>query len=177
MTNRIRRGAVLASLASLASIPALAADPVPDSRYAGETTQRGHLRFEFRISEDGDRVERLFTQFRAPRCERAENGTQGSIRVRSIRLDEDGTFFRRGRERARLRPSGAFEGGTQIERFRIRGRFPTTDRGRGRLRVTVEVRNRAGETIDTCRMGRRIVRWSADRLGVDPDPDYSIPAA
>jgi hypothetical protein len=177
MTFRIRRVAVLGSLASLAAVPALAADPVPDSRYAGQTSQaRDSLRFEFRTSEDGSRVERLFTQFRTPRCERARNGTQGSIRVRSIAV-EDGTFFKRGKETARLRPSGSFEGGTQIERYRIRGRFPTPDRARGRLRVTVEVRNKAGETIDTCTMGKRRVTWSADRLGVDPDVDYQIPAA
>ena len=35
MTLRIRRVAVLASLASLAAVPALADDPIPDSRYAG----------------------------------------------------------------------------------------------------------------------------------------------
>ena len=177
MTHRIRRVAVMASLASLAAVPALAADPVADSRYEGQTSQGANgLRFEFRTSTDGSRVERLFTQFRARRCERADNGTQGSIRVRSIAI-EDGTFSRRGRETARLRPSGSFAGGTQIERYRIRGRFPTSERARGTLRVTVEVRNKAGETIDRCRMGKRRVTWSADRLGVGPEVDYPIPAA
>jgi hypothetical protein len=176
MTHRIRRVAVLASLASLAAVPALAADPVPGSRYVGQTSQGGDPRFEFRVSDDASRVQRVFAQFRARRCERARNGTQGSIRVRSIAI-EDGTFSRRGRETARLRPSGSFEGGTQIERYRIRGRFPTSERARGTLRVTVEVRNKAGETIDTCRMGKRRVTWSADRLGVGPEVDYRIPAA
>ena len=120
-------------------------------------------------------MQRVFAQFRARRCERARNGTQGSIRVRSIAI-EDGTFFKRGKETARLRPSGSFEGGTQIERYRVRGRFPTPERARGTLRVTVEVRNKAGETIDTCTMGKRTVRWSADRLGVDPEVEYPIPA-
>jgi hypothetical protein len=175
MTHRIRRVAVLASLASLVAVPALAVEPVPDSRYAGETSQRGELRFEFRTSEDGTRVERLFTQFRARRCELAENGTQGSIRVQSIAIEDDGTFFRRGKETARLKPSGSFAGGTQIERYRIRGRFPTSETARGRLRVTVEVRNKAGETIDTCRMGKRRVTWSADRLGVGPEAAYELP--
>jgi hypothetical protein len=175
MTHRIRRVAVLASLASFAAVPALAADPVPGARYVGETSQRNDPRFEFRVSDDGSRVQRVFTQFRARRCERARNGTQGSIRVRSIAI-EDGTFFKRGRETARLKPSGSFEGGTQIERYRIRGRFPTSERARGTLRVTVEVRNKAGATIDTCRMGKRRVTWSADRLGVGPEVDYPIPS-
>ncbi len=177
MTHRTRRVAVLASLASMAAVPALAADPIPDSRYVGQTSQGNNsLRFEFRVSADGARAERVFTQFRARRCERARNGTQGSIRVSRIAI-EDGSFFKRGRETARLRPSGSFEGGTQIERYRIRGRFPTPDVARGTLRVTVEVRNKAGETIDTCRMGKRRVTWSADRLGVVPDADYQLPGA
>jgi hypothetical protein len=168
MTHRIRRVAVLASLASLAAVPALAADPVPDSRYAGETSQRGSLRFDFRVSEDGSRLERLVTQFRTPRCERARNGAQGSIRVASIAV-QDGSFSVRGKERATLKPSGSFEGGTQIERYTIKGRFTTADHATGTLRVAVEVRNKAGETIDTCAMGSKRVTWSADRLGVDPE--------
>jgi len=169
MNPRIRRVAVLAALASTAAVPALAADPIPDSRYGGQTSQRGALVFEFRVSADGSRVERLFTQFRARRCENAENGAQGSIRVASIALQDDGSFSKRGKETARLKPSGSFEGGSQIERYRITGRFPTPETATGTLRVTVEVRNKAGETIDTCRMGRRTVTWSAERLGVVPE--------
>ena len=169
MTYRIRRVAVLAALASLAAVPALAADPVPDSRYAGTTIQlQNTLRFEFRTSADGSHAERLFTQFRTPNCERARNGAQGSIRVDSIAI-EDGAFFKRGKETARLGKSGSFAGGTQIERYRIRGHFTTAETARGRLRVTVEVRNKAGDTIDTCRMGKRTVTWSVERLGVGPE--------
>jgi hypothetical protein len=171
MTHRIRRVAVLAALASLAAVPALAADPIPGSRYAGQTIQaKNTLRFEFRTSADGSRAERLFTQFRTPKCERAENGAQGSIRVDSIAI-VDGSFFKRGKETARIQPSGSFEGGTQIERYRIRGSFPTAETAKGTLRVRVEIRNKAGETIDTCRMGRRTVTWSAERLGVGPDTE------
>jgi hypothetical protein len=170
MTPRIRRVAVLAALASTAAVPALAANPIPDSRYVGQTSQRGALRFEFRVSADGSRVERLFTQFRARRCENAENGTQGSIRVGAIALQDDGSFSKRGKETARIKPSGSFAGGTQIERFRISGRFPTAETAKGTLRVTVEVRNKAGETIDTCSTGRRAVTWTADHLGVIPEP-------
>ena len=171
MTHRIRRVAVLASLASLAAVPALAADPVPDSRYAGQTIQlQNTLRFEFRTSADGSHVERLFTQFRTPKCERARNGAQGSIRVPSIAIT-DGAFSKRGKETARLAPSGSFAGGSQVERYRIRGRFTTAERAQGTLRVSVEVRNKAGDTIDTCVMGKRTVTWSADRLGVGPDEE------
>jgi hypothetical protein len=170
MTHRIRHVAVLAALASLGAAPALAAlaaDPIPDSRYAGETSQRGSLRFEFRTSEDGSEAERVFTQFRAPRCERAENGTQGSIRVASIPIT-DGAFAVKGKERAKLKPSGSFAGGTQIERYSIRGHFASGDLAKGSLKVTVEVRDKAGDTIDTCKMGKNPVSWSADRLGVEP---------
>jgi hypothetical protein len=167
MTHRTSRVAVLAALASLAAVPAVAADPVPDSRYAGETSQRGSLSFDFRVSEDGTRAERVFTQFRAPNCERARNGTQGSIRVRSIAID-DGRFAAKGKEKARLKPSGSFKGGTQIERFRIRGRFASGELAKGTLKVTVEVRNAAGDTIDTCTMGKRVT-WSANRLGIEPE--------
>ena len=169
MTPRIRRVAVLAALASSAAVPALAADPIPDSRYAGETSQaRNSLRFEFRVNADGSRVERLFTQFRTPKCERARNGAQGSIRVDTIAI-VDGAFANRGKETARLAPSGSFQGGTQIERYRLSGRFTTPETAVGRLRVTVEVRNKAGVTIDTCTMGNRRVTWTAARLGVVPD--------
>ena len=34
--------------------------------------------------------------------------------------------------------------------------------------VTVEVRNKAGAIIDTCKMGKRVT-WAADRLGVEPE--------
>jgi hypothetical protein len=170
MNPRIRRVAVLAALASTVAVPALAADPVADSRYEGQTSQGANgLRFEFRTSTDGSRVERLFTQFRARDCERARNGTQGSIRVASIAI-EDGSFATRGKEEARLKPSGSFAGGTQIERYRIRGRFTTDDVAKGTLRVTVEVRNKAGDTIDTCTMGKRVT-WSAERLGIEPETE------
>ncbi len=169
MTHRIRRGAVLAALAALAAAPALAADPVPDSSYAGETTQANGLRFEFRVSEDGAHVERLLTQFRTPRCDRARNGTQGSIRVRSLSINED-SFSKRGKEKARLAPSGSFKGGTQIERYRLAGIFSTPETAVGTLKVTVEVRNKAGVTIDNCKMGKRVT-WAADRLGVLPETD------
>ena len=169
MTPRIRRVAVLAALASTAAVSAMAADPVADSRHEGRTSQANGLRFEFRTSEDGSRVERLFTQFRARTCERADNGTQGSIRVAASRI-EDGSFAHRGKETARLAPTDSFEGGTQIERYRIRGRFTTPERAVGTLRVSVEVRNKAGVTIDTCTMARRAT-WSADRLGVVPETE------
>jgi hypothetical protein len=169
MTHRIRRGAVLAALTSLVAVPALAADPVPDSRYAGETTQANGLRFEFRVSEDGSHVERLFTQFRTPRCERARNGTQGSIRVESLAVN-GGSISKRGKEKARLAPSGSFKGGTQIERYRLTGFFSTPETAEGTLKVTVKVRNKAGDLIDTCKMGKHVT-WAADRLGVVPETE------
>ena len=169
MNPRIRRVAVLAALASTVAVPALAADPVADSRYEGQTSQGANgLRFEFRTSTDGSKVERLLTQFRARRCERADNGTQGSIRVASAAID-DGAFAKRGKETARLAPSGSFQGGSQIERYRIRGHFATPERAVGTMRVTVEVRNKAGATIDTCTTGKRAITWSAERLGVGPE--------
>ena len=170
MNPRIRRVAVLAALASTVAVPALAADPIADSRYEGQTSQGADgLRFEFRTSADGSRVERLFTQFRARRCESAENGTQGSLRVASAAIDDDGAFAKRGKETARIPASGSFQGGSQVERYRIRGRFATSERAVGTMRVTVEVRNQAGATIETCTSGRRAVTWSAERLGVGPD--------
>ena len=87
MTHRIRRVAVVTALASLTAASALRrADPVPDSRYAGETTQTGDLRFEFRTSADGSNVERLFTQFRATKCDRAAQRHAGQ---HPRRLDRD----------------------------------------------------------------------------------------
>ena len=169
MNPRIRRVALLAALASTVAVPALAADPVADSRYEGQTSQGANgLRFEFRTSADASRVERLFTQFRARRCERADNGTQGGIRVASAAIDAEGAFAKRGKETARIPPSGSFKGGSQVERYRIRGHFATSERAVGTLRVTVEVRNKAGDTIDTCTTGKRAITWSAERLGVEP---------
>jgi hypothetical protein len=172
MTHRIRRAAVLATLASFGAVPAIAvamaADPIPDSRYAGVTSQRGDLRFEFRTSADGSAAERIFTQFRARNCERAKKGTQGSIRVAEAAI-ADGVFSARGKERAKIPASGSFAGGTQVERYRIRGHFASGDLAKGSLRVTVVVRNKAGDVIDTCTTGDKAVKWSSDRLGVDPD--------
>ena len=171
MTHRIRRAAVLATLASLGAVPAMAAmaaDPLPDSRYAGETSQRGSLRFDFNTSADAGAAERIVTQFRARNCENAKQGTQGSIRVASTPI-VDGVFSKKGKEKARIAPSGSFAGGTQIERYRIRGHFASAELAKGTLTVTVEVRNKAGDTIDTCTTGDKPVHWSADRLGVDPD--------
>jgi hypothetical protein len=169
MTHRIRRAAILTAAASLISVSAFAAaDPTPDSRYAGSTSQAGGLRFEFRTSADGSKAERILTQFRAPRCERARNGAQGSIRVRSVRI-ADGAFAARGSEKAALPASDSFGGGTQIERYSIRGHFKSGERAKGTLSVRVTVKDKAGAVIDRCTMGKRTARWRADRLGVVPD--------
>ena len=164
MHDATRFAAAIAVLVALAAAPAYAAAPVPDARYGGQTSQ-GQLRFEFRTSVDGSEIERLFTQFRTPNCDNADNGAQGSIRARDINLVAD-EFVAEGRETVRLPAQGGFDGGTQVERYRISGRFPTSDRARGTMRVTVKVKNRAGDVIATCRHGKRIT-WVADRLGVD----------
>jgi hypothetical protein len=169
MTHRIRRVAVVASLASLTTASAFAAaDPVPDSRYAGTTSQADGLRFEFRTSVDGSQALKLFTQFRARHCERAQNGTQGSIRVAATDIT-DGAFEATGKEKAKIPASGSFQGGTQVERFTIRGHFKSGELAKGTLRVKVTVKNKAGDVIDTCTMGKRTPTWSADRLGVGPE--------
>lgn len=159
---------MLGTLGALVAAPALAADPVPGARYAGQTTQ-GKLRFEFRVSADGTQVERLFTQFRAPHCEDAKSRAQGSLRPGLIAVRE-GTFAKRGKEVERLKPQGRFEGGKQIERYSIEGRFATPEEATGSLEVTVEVRDADGETISTCEH-RRPITWSADRLGVGPETE------
>lgn len=168
MRLRIRRVAVLASLSSLVAVPALAADPVASSRYAGTTSQSGSLRFEFSISADGKRAERLVAQFRTPKCTTSPTGTQGSLRPRSIALAGD-RFTKQGKETARLPAAGRFKGGTQVERYKLTGRFPSADTAKGTLKVTVEIRDKAGKTVDDCTTRKRVT-WSADRLGVVPEP-------
>ena len=167
MPHRICRVLVPALLAALAAVPALAAEPVPDSRYEGQTSQGARYRLEFRVAPDATRVERLLAQFKVTTCEQSERGTQGSLRIAAIGID-DGRFAVRGKETARLRRAGEFEGGEQIERYRLTGHFPDGEQARGRLKVTVEIRDRAGETVDTCTSAKRI-SWSADRLGVGPE--------
>ena len=165
--------ATVGTLALLATAPALAADPVAGARYAGVTSQAGGLRFEFRVSGDGSRVKRALIQFRAGNCENAESKAQGSLRPPGIGI-VDGTFEREGKEVETLPEQGGFSGGTQIERYRVRGRFPTSGRAKGTLRVRVEIRDRQGNTISTCRHNKRIT-WRADRLGVGPD--FTLPLA
>ena len=156
--------ATVGTLALLATAPALAADPVAGARYAGLTSQAGALRFEFRVADDGSRVEKALIQFRAGNCENAESKAQGSLRPPGIGI-VDGTFERTGKEVEKLPQQGGFSGGTQIERYRVRGHFPTPERAKGRLRVRVEIRDKQGNTISTCTHNKRIT-WSADRLGV-----------
>jgi hypothetical protein len=166
MTHRCAAIGVLGGLTVLAAAPALAADPVAGARYAGETSQ-GNLRFEFRVAEDSSRVEKALIQFRAGNCENAESKAQGSLRPPGIGI-VDGAFERTGKEVEKLPRQGAFSGGTQIERYTVKGRFPTTERAKGTLKVRVEIRDKQGNTISTCKHNKRIT-WAADRLGVGPD--------
>ena len=166
MPARYRRAAVLAALAALIAVPALAAEPVADARYEGQTSQGERYRLAFRVAPDAAHVERLIAQFRTATCEESEIGTQGTLRIASIAI-ADGRFATSGKETARLRPAGKFEGGKQIERYRIAGHFPDAESARGTLRVRVEIRDRSGATIDNCTSAKRIA-WSADRLGIIP---------
>jgi len=168
MTHRTRRIAGLAALA-LAAGPALAfagADPAPDANYAGDTSQ-GKLRFEFKTSADGSRVERLFAQYRAPHCENATSKAQGSIRQKGLAIT-DGSFARRGLEVVRLKPQGNFAGGKQIEKFSIRGHFVSPELAKGTLNVKVTITAKSGAVISTCTHSKPIT-WFSDRLGVGPE--------
>jgi hypothetical protein len=173
MTHRIAAIGAVGGLAVLAAAPALAADPVAGARYAGETSQAGHLRFEFRVADDGSRVEKALIQFRAGNCENAESKAQGSLRPPGIPI-VDGAFARVGKEVEKLPSEGGFSGGKQIERYRVKGHFATTEKAKGVLRVRVEIRDNDGNTISTCRHDKRIT-WSADRLGVGPGTEEPTP--
>jgi hypothetical protein len=167
MSHQTRRVCALSAVAMLAAaVPAFAADPVAGARYAGQTSQPGPLRFEFSTSADGARVEKLLAQFVTPKCVTSSSGTQGTLRPRPIAIVGD-HFSSRGKETAKLRKAGSFKGGSQIERYRISGRFPDADTARGTLKVTVEVRDKTGRQVDSCTT-RRTIAWSADRLGVGP---------
>ena len=168
MTHRFAAIGVLGGLTVLAAAAALAADPVAGARYAGETSQN-NLRFEFRVAQDGSRVEKALIQFRAGNCENAESKAQGSLRPPGIGI-VDGAFQRTGKEVEKLPEQGAFSGGTQIERYTVRGHFPTAERAKGRLKVRVEIRDKDGNTISTCKHNKRIT-WVADRLGVGPETE------
>ncbi len=171
MTHRFAAIGLLGGLTVLAAAPALAADPVPGARYAGETSQ-GNLRFEFRVADDGSRVQRALIQFRAGNCENAESKAQGSIRPPGIGI-VDGAFERTGKEVERLPEQGDFGGGKQIERYTVKGSFPTEERAKGTLKVRVEIRDKQGNTISTCKHNKRIT-WAADRLGVGPDTEDPV---
>jgi hypothetical protein len=167
MPHRTVRFALFAVLASPGAALALAAEPVPGSRYAGQTSQGHGFRFEFRTSAGGTSVEKLLAQFKTPKCETSRTGTQGSIRVASIPI-AGGRFVKRGKEQARLKPAGKFKGGRQIERYRIAGSFPDGERATGTLEIDVTIRDRSGDVVDSCTV-RKPVTWSADRLGVGPE--------
>ncbi len=167
MRLSLRRVAVPAALATLAVVPAVAAEPVADARYEGQTSQGERYRFAFRVGPGATHVERLFAQFRTPACTSSEKGTQGSVRIERIAI-ADGAFAASGKEVARLAPAGDFKGGRQIERFRVIGHFPDAERARGKLRIRVVIRDRTGEIVDTCTTAKQI-SWSADRLGVGPE--------
>jgi hypothetical protein len=152
---------------ALAATPALATQPVADSRYAGQTSQGDRYRLEFRVAPDARRVERVLAQFRTPACTHSPRGTQGNLRIAGAAIDGD-RFTARGKETARLAPAGKFEGGKQIERYTLAGHFPDAERATGTLKITVEIRDKAGDEVDRCTTAKR-VRWSADRLGVSAD--------
>jgi hypothetical protein len=166
---KLRLCALSAVATLVAAVPAFAANPVAGSRYAGQTAQSGPLRFEFSTSADGTRVEKLVAQFVTPKCVTSRSGTQGTIRPRPIAI-VGGHFSARGKETAKLRKAGRFKGGSQIERYRIRGHFPDADTAKGTLRVTVEVRDSTGRQVDSCTT-KRTITWSADRLGVGPETE------
>jgi hypothetical protein len=169
MSHRTRRLCALSAVATLVAVPAFAADPVAGSRYAGETSRAPGSRFEFSTSADGGHVEKLVAQFRTRKCVTSRTGTQGTIRPKPIAI-VDGRFSARGKEIAKLRKAGSFKGGSQVERYRINGRFPTADMAKGTLKVTVEIRDKTGEQVDSCTT-KRTITWSADRLGVGPESE------
>ncbi len=141
--------------------------PVADSRYDGQTSQGERYRFEFRVGPGATSVERLFAQFRTPKCETSRTGTQGSVRIRGVPIAEAASRTS-GKETARLKAAGEFEGGRQIERYRVIGHFPDDERARGELRITRRDPRPAGDVVDRCTTAKRIT-WSADRLGVGPE--------
>ena len=157
MTHRIRRVAVVSGACPLTTASAFAAaDPVPDSRYAGQTSQTGDLRFEFRTSADGSNAEKLFTQFRA---KKVRAGRERHAGQHPRRLDRD--HRRRlpgssGKEKAKLKGDRLVRGAEpQIERYSIRGHFKSGEPPRARSSVKSHgPRTRPAYVIDTCTSGQ-----------------------
>ena len=172
MTGRLLAAGIAATVCLVA--PAPAATPVGKADYAGSTSQGKSLTVSLRTKSTRV-VSRVSIQFRAKRCQLAKKGTRGTIHGRSLRVRSRGVIVKRGSERHKLPATATFSGGTQVETYRLRGRFTSSDRITGTLRITVRVFNRAGFLVDTCTTPRAI-RWKADRLGdlTEPDP-YDLP--
>lgn len=148
--------------------PALAQEK--NAQYYGRTAQK--LEMEIRTSTTARSVTRVRFDFRANVCGFARNGAQGQISTRQRMRVRSRSFRGRGRETARIpRNAGSFGGGTQIERWNVRGRFTADgERAFGSVRMVVEIRNRAGRLVDTCRTRGRI-KFNARSVGVD----YELP--
>jgi hypothetical protein len=170
MRGRLLAAGIAASLPLVLALPAVAATPRPDARYAGTTSQGRDHAVSLRTRSTRS-IARLRIEFEANQCRLARQGTQGAIRAPSVRVRRgSGRFVKRGSERAAIRGFGF-----QRETYRVRGRFTTRDRARGTLRITVRVFNRSGLLVDQCTTARPI-RWSVDRLG-DISPPYQLPGA
>jgi hypothetical protein len=167
MTGRHLSAAGIAACLAL-SVPATAATPVANKRYAGTTSQGRDHAVTLRTGTTRV-IKRLRIQFEANRCRLARQGTRGAIVARSVRVARgSGRFSERGSERANIPDYGY-----QREIYRVRGRFTTADRARGTLSITVRVFRSGGLLVDECTT-RRAIRWKADRLG-DISPPYELP--
>ena len=131
MRLSLRRAAVPAALATLVVVPAVAAEPVADARYEGQTSQGEQLPVRRSASARARPASSGCSRSSARRrATSSEQGTQGSLRIERIAI-ADGAFATSGKEAARLAPAGDFEGGRQIERYRVIGHFPDGERARG----------------------------------------------
>ena len=174
--SRLAPAACSAVLLLALALPAGAAAPVKGATYQGRTAQGEQFNVRLRISSQGRLVQRTRIDWRVQDCERARKGVRGTARFSSVRIRR-GRFTRSSTHKSSLPAAGSFAGGTQVERYRLRGRFVTTRRARGTLRVTVSVLNRAGQQLDTCSL-KRAIKWNAGLLGItepgDEDP-YTLP--
>ena len=175
--NRLAPAACSAVLLLSLALPAGAAAPVGGGTYQGRTAQGPNYDVRLRITSQGNFVRRARLEWRLRNCERARDGVQGTASFAGIRI-RDGRFRRVDTQRSKLPAVQGFAGGTQVERYRLRGRFVTSRRARGSLSVRVTVLNRAGQQVDSC-SATRAIKFSARLLGVtDPgeEPDaYTLP--
>ena len=152
----MRTGLLIVTALLVAASAASAATPA-DGRFEGPTSQRTKPPTAgFDIAREG-RVIRAIRFPSVARCAGKAKLRITTLVLKPVKLVVGPRIELRGSLGGSLA-----KGSTYRARFRMNGRFPTTDSARGEWGLRAVVRNRGGQITARCRTGS--VSWRATRL-------------